>query len=158
MLEQTGTVVEATDEWLWVEARRLSACSHCGAGSCSTSVVATLFGVKPNRFRLPNSLNAQRGQSVVIGIPDQVLVAVSLRAYMLPLLSMIGGVAIAKMLGTDDVTQAVFAATGLFVGLALVGLGGKSGKTQSRYAPQLLRKLGAHAIDIDSIDFTRNKT
>ena len=162
MIEETGTVVELDGEHIWVETRSRSACSHCGVGgdngSCGTSVVAKLFGVRRNRLRLYNSLNAHPGQQVVVGIPDKVLVAVSLRAYLLPLLSMLGMTALAASLDMGQVMQGFMALSGLFIGLALIGRASNTGKAQARYAPQLLRLAGVTGMAIDTTALTRSRT
>lgn len=161
MLEETGTVVAQEGADIWVETQPRSACSHCGAGSqggsCSTSVIAKLFAVRRNRLRLENTLQAQPGQQVVIGIPDQVLVAVSLRAYLVPLLGMIGAVTLAVQLDMGELVQAFMALAGLFVGLTLMGQASKAGKARARYAPQLLRKLGTPEFVIDTTALARSR-
>ena len=66
---------------------------------CTTSVVSKLFGIKRNRFKLENSLGAQPGEQVVIGIPDELLVQASVRAYLLPLLVMMLATAVGSAMG-----------------------------------------------------------
>jgi sigma-E factor negative regulatory protein RseC len=158
MLEEMGTVIEADGEHVWVQTQARSACSHCGTGSCSTSVVAKLFGVKRNRLRLLNSLQASPGQRVVIGIPDQVLVAVSLRAYLLPLLGMLGAAALAGMLGMGELVQAITALAGLLTGLALTGRASNKGRLRERYAPELLRLATGPTFELGLTDLTRNRS
>ena len=158
MLEETGTVVRAEGAYIWVETQPRSACSHCGTGSCGTSVVAQLFGNRRNLLRMDNSLNARPGQQVVIGIPDQVLVAVSLRAYLLPLLALILGVAGGAWLGYGDFMQVLLGGAGLFFGLVAIGRASESGKARERYAPQLIRLVGAPVFEIDTTALTRSRT
>jgi sigma-E factor negative regulatory protein RseC len=158
MLEETGTVVRADSENIWVETRAKSSCSHCGAHSCSTSVIAKLFGNRRNLLRLPNTLQARPGQQVVIGIPDRVLVAASMRAYLLPLLGLILGVAGGGWLGYGDFLQVLLGGAGLFMGLVLIGRASESGKARERYAPQLLRVAGAPTFEIDTTALTRSRT
>lgn len=158
MLEQTGTVVEANDDWLWVETQSRSACSQCGTGSCSTSVIARWFGVKRNRLQLVNSLRAKPGQQVVIGIPDQVLVAVSLRAYLVPILGMLGAAALAGLLNAGEGVQALMAIAGLLIGLTLMGRISGVGNAGARYTPQLLRTLGSPTVEIDNTALTRSRS
>ena len=74
---------------------------------------------------------------MVIGIPDQVLVAVSLRVYLLPLLLMLGAAVLASALGLGEVLQALAALAGLFGGLALMRLVGKTAKATARYTVRL---------------------
>lgn len=158
MLEETGTVIATDQHHIWVETQSRSACSHCGAGSCSTSVIARLFGVKRNRLRLPNHLDAVIGQQVVVGIPDQVLVAVSARAYLLPLLGMLGAAALAGGMQAGDAMQALIALIGLFIGLALSGWVSETEAARERYTPQLLRLCDSPAPFIELTALTRNRS
>lgn len=143
MLEQNGTVVACEQEWLWVESQARSACSSCGASSCSTSVLGKLFGTRQQRLRLRNTLNAVPGQQVVIGIPEQVLVAASVRAYLMPLLVLIAAAGLARELGLSDAAQGAAALGGLFLAFGVMKFFTRVTKYQARYAPVLLRKMGA---------------
>lgn len=140
MLEESGTVLEADMDWLWVETAPRSACSRCGAGSCSTSVIARLFGTRRNRFWLRNSLQAVPGDRVVIGIPDRALVAASVQAYLVPVLTMVASVAVADRLGVSEPFQVLVALAGLVGGLVLTGRMVRYGPTRERHTPRLLRK------------------
>ena len=71
MLEEHGTVVGINGSLLEVETNPRSGCSSCGSGSCTTSVVAKLFNARRNLLELENSLGANVGDRVVIGISDQ---------------------------------------------------------------------------------------
>jgi sigma-E factor negative regulatory protein RseC len=155
MMEASGTVVAVEGEWVWVETESRSACSHCGRGSCSTSLIAKWAGARPHRLRLLNRLQLRPGQQVVLGIPDQVLVAASLRAYLSPLFAMLGAAALAAMLGLGDPVQALAALAGLVGGLALTAKAASSRPTCDRFAPLLLRVAGT---EIDSTALTRNQT
>lgn len=148
-------MVAVEGKWLWVETESRSACSHCGSGSCSTSVLAKWSRARPNRLRLLNRLQLRPGQRVVIGIPDQVLVAASLWAYLSPLLLMLGAAGLAATLGLGDLARALAALAGLLVGLALSAKAANSGPTRDRFTPVLLRVAGA---EIDSTALTRNQT
>jgi sigma-E factor negative regulatory protein RseC len=156
MLEETGIVVGVEDHQILVETKPRSACSHCGTGSCTTSTVAKLFGARRNRLRLDNSLHAVRGQAVVVGIPDQALVSVSILAYMVPLLAMILGVVGASALGLGEVTQALVAILGLLLGLSVVGSAGNSKRARRHYAPRLLRLAESPGIQIQLPDMKRS--
>ena len=58
MIEETATVVAATPDHIWVEARARSACSSCGTqDSCATSSVSKLFGMRRQQLRLPNPVS-----------------------------------------------------------------------------------------------------
>lgn len=151
MLEETATVTRAEGEWLWVETVPKSACSHCNAAGCSTSVIGKAFGNRRNRLRLANTLNAEPGQQVVIGIPEQVLVGASLRAYLAPLLAMLMFGVVAATSGLGEGLQALFALAGLFVGLYVAG--GRDMNPaphgHGHYSPRLLRVLPRAGIPIE---------
>ena len=90
MIEETATVVAATPDHIWVEARARSACSSCGTqDSCATSSVSKLFGMRRQQLRLPNQFASSVGEQVIIGVEDQVMVTASLAAYILPVVLMI---------------------------------------------------------------------
>lgn len=156
MLEETGIVVGVEGDLIVVETTPRSACSHCSAGSCTTSVVTRLFGARSNQLRLVNTLHVVPGQTVVISIPDQVLVWVSVLAYLVPLLSMLFAVAYASQLGLGDATQALVAVIGLLLGLGLVGMASDSQTARERYAPQLLRLAESAGIQIQSTGTRRS--
>lgn len=152
MLEETATVTHAESDWLWVETTPKSACSHCSAAGCSTLVIGKAFGNRRNRMRLPNTLNAERGQQVAVGIPEQVLVGASLRAYLMPLMGMLLFGILAAFSEMNEVLQALFALAGLFAGLSLAGRPGMNPQTGRDYSPQLLRVVPGSGTPIE---FTR---
>ncbi len=149
MLEETATVIRTEGEWLWVETAPKSACSHCSASGCSSSVIGKAFGNRRNRMRLRNTLDVQTGQQVVIGIPEQVLVSVSFRAYLAPLLTMLLFGAMAVSAGMSEILQVLFVLAGLFIGLSLAGRVGMNPASSRRYSPRLLQVLPDPGISIE---------
>jgi sigma-E factor negative regulatory protein RseC len=141
MIEQTGIVTKSDAMHLWVETHRVSGCSTCASGSCSSAVVSKLFGERRQRIQLPNTLAASTGDTVVIGIPEAVLVSASLWAYLQPLLFMIGGALAGRLLDAGEGMQGLMGLGGLVAGLMLVRrlTGGGSGVGDSRLNPRLLR-------------------
>ncbi|MET0048131.1 MAG: SoxR reducing system RseC family protein [Sedimenticola sp.] len=139
MLEETASVVEANTEYLWVETSSRSGCSQCSSGSCTTSVVSKLFGMKRNRLRLENTLGAGTGDRVVIGIPDELLVRASVWAYLFPLLAMFVVSVTGGLMGADEGFQALMAMMGLTAGFALVRWSIARQGARHRFRPSLLR-------------------
>lgn len=139
MLEETGTVVDVQADTLWVETISRSSCSHCSSGSCSTSVISKLFGLRRNLLQLDNTLNATQGDRVVIGIPDALLVRASIWAYLLPLLAMLLAAFVAVSLGADDSLQALLALLGLVGGFFAVRWFTGRRRQQQLFQPRLLR-------------------
>lgn len=140
MIEQTGIVVDTDDTSLWVETRAVSGCSSCSSSSCGTTAVSKLFAERRTRLQLPNSLAARPGDSVVIGIPEAVLVRSALWVYLLPLLVMIGAALAGQLLGGGEALQGLLGLAGLVAGFVLVGrLGGNPGQARGGIQPRLLR-------------------
>lgn len=138
MLEETATVVEVVDGRLIAETESRSSCSHCSADSCSTSVVAKLFGIRRNRLVMENSLHAKPGDRVVIGIPDSLLVRASVMAYLMPLVAMLGVTACGNALGVNEVGLSLLAMAGLAMGFFVVRWAIRRGSSR-RFQPRLLR-------------------
>ena len=149
MLEQDATVVKVSADQAWVEAVSRSSCSSCSAGSCSTSVVSRLFGLKKNMLQINNTLQAQIGDQVTIGIPDSVLIKASLWAYMVPLICMLLSTAFPALMGYGNSVQVLSALAGLSAGMWLVGRLTRPGKKSASFDPILLRIKGQREIYID---------
>ena len=138
MLEETATVIEVIDDQLIAETESRSSCSHCSTDSCSTSVVAKLFGIRRNRLVMENTLQAKPGDRVVIGIPDTLLVRASVMAYLLPLVVMLGVTACGDALGVSEMGLSLLAMAGLAMGFFSVRWAIRRGSSQ-RFQPRLLR-------------------
>jgi sigma-E factor negative regulatory protein RseC len=153
MIEETATVVAATPDFIWVEAKARSACSTCGSQSgCSTSSLSKLFGVRQQHIRLPNTFGARTGEQVVIGVEDQVMVTASLAAYILPIVLMIATAITADSYGLSDMQQAVVALAGLLLGLLGAGVLTGSYHMKRYFQPQLLRKA-VQPLTVSPIEF-----
>ncbi|MET0015483.1 MAG: SoxR reducing system RseC family protein [Sedimenticola sp.] len=155
MLEETVTVVEVDTEYLWVETHSRSGCSQCSSGSCTTSVVSKLFGMKRNRIRLENTLGAETGDRVVIGIPDELLVRASVWAYLFPLLAMFAVSVTGGVMGVDDGFQALLATVGLTAGFALVRWNIARQGARHRFRPSLLRIVSG-GVEISPVQHVMN--
>jgi sigma-E factor negative regulatory protein RseC len=155
MLEETAQVIEVKDGLLIAETESRSGCNHCSSNSCTTSVVAKLFGVKRNRLVMKNSIDARPGDQVLIGIPDQLLVKASLTAYLLPLTVMLLVTALGDLAGIDELLLSLLALTGLAVGFLTVRWISRNGSSQD-YEPRLLRLVSAGYQRVDMPTLTRS--
>jgi sigma-E factor negative regulatory protein RseC len=149
MLEEQGKVVEVRGDDLWVETQARSSCSHCSSSSCTTSVVSKLFGVKRNRLRIPNNLDARVGDRVVIGIPDQLVVRASVWAYLLPAVLMLHGAALGHALGSGEGLQSLLAMVGLAIGFALVRGMSRRAASERQFRPRLLRIVEPGHVQVE---------
>jgi sigma-E factor negative regulatory protein RseC len=92
MIEESATVIACEAGFAIVETQVQAACGGCQARSgCNTSILAGLFKRRQNRLKVLNPIQAKPGQQVIIGLPEQSLVSISLVTYLLPLLSMLAG-------------------------------------------------------------------
>jgi len=92
MLEESARVIACEAGFAIVETQVQAACSGCQAqAGCTTSALAGLFKRRHNRLKVLNPIQAAPGQGVIIGLPEQSLVSISLVAYLLPLWSMLLG-------------------------------------------------------------------
>ena len=147
MIEETATVVAATPDFIWVEARARSACSSCGTqDSCATSSVSKLFGMRRQQLRLPNQFASSVGEQVIIGVEDQVMVTASLAAYILPVVLMLGAAIIADVQGMSDRQQAGIALLGLLLGLLGAGMLTSNRRMNRYFQPQLLRRADTFTL------------
>ena len=100
MIEAAATVISTEPGYAWLETRRESACCHCAtAQSCGVSALGKVLGSRPGRLRVADTLALRVGERVVIGIPEQRLLAAAFRAYMMPLLWMVGAALAGAQLG-----------------------------------------------------------
>ena len=139
MITETGKVVAVTGQHAWVQTIRTSACQSCAArNGCGQKVLASATGGRANQVRVVNSVNAQVGEDVTLGIDESALLGASLLVYALPLLLMVTASIIGHQLSEgSDFAAMAGAAVGLAFGFLI------SQKLQSRnagnYEPMLLR-------------------
>lgn len=71
-----------------------AACSACEAGKgCGAGVFGKLLRRRPVRMQLDNTIDAECGQAVMVGLPESLFLRLVLRFYLLPLLAgLVGGV------------------------------------------------------------------
>ena len=157
MIEETASVVRVEAGVAWVATRSRSACGHCGAGNdCGTAMVAKLFGEKENLLRLDNPLDARVGERVVIGVSDSMLLKASALAYLMPLLALIGAVALGQWSGLGEDLSTLLGFVGLGLGLWLTNYITGGSRSRKAYCPVMLRRAGAGAgFALNQIEFTQ---
>ncbi|WPL17224.1 Sigma-E factor regulatory protein RseC [Thiorhodovibrio winogradskyi] len=96
MIEELAVVIAADDGFAEVEPQRRATCDHCGVkGACGTSLIDRFLGRRPVRLRVVNAMGARAGERVTIGVADAVLLRAALVAYLVPLLGLLLGAALA---------------------------------------------------------------
>lgn len=95
MIEQQGKVLSATGNRVSVRLGASSGCSACDAGKgCGAGVFGRLLQRKPVEMDFENTVGAEEGQAVVVGLPEVLFLRLVLRLYFYPLLAgLVGAVA-----------------------------------------------------------------
>ena len=122
MITEVGQVAKVQPDLVWVRTIQSSACGACQAKSgCGQHVLSRFVDSSRLIPLLPNKeLTLREGQSVEIGIGENVVVVTSLIAYVLPIVLLVVGAAAGAGLGASDfwsVSGALFGlACGAFIG------------------------------------------
>jgi sigma-E factor negative regulatory protein RseC len=149
MIEQTAVVVSVDSGYAWIlPQQKAGGCSACSSKtSCSSSTPFDFLRKEPQKMRVLNPLYARPGDSVVVGMQGNALVAYSLLAYVLPLLGLILvamlGREIFAFMGVVNELGTVFSGiVGLLGGLRLANLIVSRSFKSSDFQPVILRVSG----------------
>lgn len=133
MIEQTAEVTQTAADGVWVRAVEPSGCGTCGGQGCSSRRIAELFQRSPRQFRVECDLALAPGDRVVVGMVKGSVLKIALRAYGLPLMSMLAGALLTQALMPGDGPAAI--------GTLLGGLTGWLAVRHGRVAlPVVLRR------------------
>lgn len=117
MIEELATVIRTEGNMMSVEIQRQSSCGSCSVkAGCGTNLVASLFGKRQAMLSLPNTIQAQPGDRVVLGIRENDLLAGSIRLYLLPLAGLLLGALAGHLLAGNE----LFAIAGGLTGMLAV--------------------------------------
>lgn len=142
MIEETVTVVGSEGKRITIEAMKKSACGGCSQkDGCGVSSVSGLFSSKSFQLDMDNSLDAKIGDTVVVGVEDGAFLRMAFRAYLLPLLVLIG---------SAIVFSSLFASEWLVVALSVLAMLASFyvGRSSSRSSADLHLLRIAHSADI----------
>ena len=97
MIEESVKVVAIEEHILVLEAQRQSSCQSCSVQKgCGTSVLSQWLGKKISLFHVENTIDAQVGDSLLVGIPESRLLTGSLLLYLVPIVGLFVGAALAS--------------------------------------------------------------
>ncbi len=104
-----------------LEISRQTPCGICGqTRGCGNSLWGKIFAHKSSAFIVDNSINAQLGDNVIVGMDEQVILKSALLMYALPLATMMLGVLLGSAIISKNPNQAdLHAVIGAVAGLAL---------------------------------------
>ncbi len=154
MLKEQGLVVETKKDTAIIQTVSKASCSSCQVNSsCGTGIISKAFGERSFITPIPNLLNAQQGDLVEIGIPEDLVVKTSLLVYLLPLGLMLGlSLLVGYLFPTlSELWTIASAIAGLIVGFAVVSLLGKKISKNNQLEPVLLR-IVSRPIDVKQVE------
>jgi sigma-E factor negative regulatory protein RseC len=91
VIEESGRVVATDGDKAWVETSRRSNCGSCEAKGCGTGALSQVLGRKTQQLKVINTIGAQPGDRVILGISESALIKGSLAVYLVPLLALLAG-------------------------------------------------------------------
>ncbi len=147
MVEEEGKVVRVEGGYAFVHAERGSSCDGCSAKASCHSMGGSEGKVM--EMKAVNSVGAEVGDRVKVGIDSLVFLKSSFLVYVVPLIVMIGGGIIgdsyarSRMPGSDpDLVAGGVGIVCLVISFLLIRLWSKSLEKKQEYQPQIIRVLG----------------
>ncbi len=143
MIEEQGRVVAVEQGAVWVETLRKSTCSSCSVkAGCGQGLLEQL-GANGRRglIRALCDLHLNVGDSVVIGVREDLLVRGSLLVYLLPLLGLFAAAVVAEQSGLSEPWVILSACFGFVVACMGVRWRSRNVATDPCLQPVVLRAL-----------------
>jgi len=145
MIEEYAVVVSRESNLAMLEIERRTACGLCGQKrGCGNATWGKLLGHKTQTVIAENVINAEVGNSVVVGINERVFLSSVFFLYVIPLLSMLSGAVLADIFLNNQFYVMLAALSGLVMGFWAVkrylnGSGSDGSGKSSRYYAVILR-------------------
>jgi sigma-E factor negative regulatory protein RseC len=134
MTESEAIVTRVDGQHVWLDVARASSCGSCErAGSCGTDSRR-----ETQRRRVPNTVGARVGDTVVLGVPDGAVLKAVLWSYLVPLVLTIVGAASGLALGGEG-GAVIGAVAGLAAGGFILGFAGR--RLERARQPLLVMRL-----------------
>jgi sigma-E factor negative regulatory protein RseC len=152
MIEEYAVITKRFDDHVMLEIERRTACGLCGQKrGCGNSTWGKLLGHESHEFPAENVINANVGDSVVVGIDEHIVLSSAFYLYVVPLLTMLVGTVLADTLFDNEFYVILGAAAGLLLGFVwvkghLVGYGAVKKPYGKKFRAIVLR----HADDVVS--------
>jgi len=154
MLEENGIVTIVNENSLWVETIKQSTCGSCRARKgCGQQILAKIGAASASVKALigkNDSTDYVVGDTVTIGVPENLVVSSSLLIYCLPLLFMMGFSGVAHMFLLNDGVMIMTGLLGLLLGGLLIRWYSKIIENDPSYMPTVVAK-NIEVVDARSI-------
>jgi len=154
MIEEFAVITRRFDDHVMLEIERRTACGLCGQKrGCGNATWGRLLGHDSHEFAAENAINANVGDSVVVGIDERVVLSSAFYLYVVPLLTMLVGAVLADVLLNNQFYVILASVAGLLLGFAwvkghLVGYGAVKKPYGKKFRAIVLR----HADDTVSCE------
>ncbi len=155
MIEQTAVVIEVSEDLARVRVQRQSTCGGCQAKTaCGTNAFAKVLGNKFSEVSVLNSIKAEPGDVVRIGLRESVMLKSALLVYVFPLMSLLFGAlalhAINILLNLNMGQLPIIAGglMGLIVAFVLIKKIMSRRLHDERYQPVILGKASLAELDL----------
>ena len=146
MIEEYAIVTGNAESCATLELERPTACGLCGQKrGCGNATWGKFLGHKRHEFIAKNPINAKIGESVIVGIDEQIILNSVFFLYIIPLLGLLLGAVFADMFFKSQLYVLLSSVSGLILGFLWVKgyLTGNSGGVKkvlkSNYQAVILR-------------------
>lgn len=121
MIEEFAVVTKRLDDHVMLEIERRTACGFCGQKrGCGNATWGKLLGHASQEFPAQTTIDVNVGDSVVVGIDEQVILTSVVYLYVIPLVTMLIGAVLADILLNGEIYVLLASVAGLILGLAWV--------------------------------------
>ena len=139
LLKESGRIVAIDQDALWVETIQQSTCTACSAKNGCGQTLLNRLGVRSVRIRVlmgdrPVS-RYQPNAAIEIGIPEEVIVKVSVIVYLIPIVLSLGFSLIMHHIVNLEWLTILAAFIGFMVGLKLVWWHAQLNQNNTSYQP-----------------------
>ena len=154
MIEEFAVVTKRFDDHVMLEIERRTACGLCGQKrGCGNATWGKLLHHNSHEFSADNAINANVGDSVVVGIDEHIVLSSAFYLYIVPLFTLLVATVLADTLLNNEFYVMLAAALGLLLGFAwvkghLIGYGRSKKPYGKKYRATVLR----HADETFSCD------
>ena len=163
MLVESGRVVAIEQDGVWVETLRKTTCGACAARKgCGHGLLNEVSAGSKGLVRVLVGDDLQPSQcniddQVEFTLPEEVILRGSLVVYIVPLVLMLAGAALASgasefsTLLPDDLYSLFGAEIGFLLGTGLVRLHALQHRNNVAFQPMLLRRVASHTNSVSLV-------
>lgn len=158
MFTETGHVVAAEGDIVWVQTQSKTGCSSCKvSNTCGSGIVNKAFSHKVFVTPLKNKFDAKINDEVEVGIPEDLVLKASFVVYFLPLVALLLALVLSSLFipNLSELGSIFSAAVGLCIGFLGVKWFAHSKQAKQQLEPVLLKVVKRPLNVKESIEVTQ---